>query len=248
MINHFTDLEPIDFFVVPTIHSSLLFVPVVSPTSAAAISESPSTWSLGNARTSARRYGSCHDLHIIRVMIDDASQDADYLKKLPKETKTLPMVVLVNGGSAAASEIVAGALQDHQRATIIGARTYGRGTVQTIVPLRGTTMKLTIARIFRPNGKAINAAITPDVIAEDPPRPLGVSPAREDEQLLQAVKLLNRLSPQNPCGRSLDASMHPGNNELGLYARLSVKRLIAIPSAPMTREYRGGLPPNGCGL
>jgi len=93
---------------------------------------------------------------------------ADYLNKLPPEIKTVPMVTLVNGGSASASEIVAGALQDHKRSVVMGTQTFGKGSVQTILPLgNSTAIKLTTARYYTPNGQSIQAkGITPDILDE----------------------------------------------------------------------------------
>ncbi|MEY3883507.1 MAG: hypothetical protein RLZZ379_785 [Pseudomonadota bacterium] len=93
----------------------------------------------------------------------------DYIRDIPADLKTVPMVVLINSGSASASEIVAGALQDHKRATLVGIRTFGKGSVQTIMPMNnGAAIKLTTARYFTPNGRSIQAkGIDPDFIVED---------------------------------------------------------------------------------
>ena len=93
----------------------------------------------------------------------------DYLSKVPAAAKTVPMVVLVNGASASASEIVAGALQDHHRATIVGVQTFGKGSVQTILPLpNNQAVKLTTARYYTPGGRSIQAkGISADIVVED---------------------------------------------------------------------------------
>ena len=102
-----------------------------------------------------------------------------------------PMVVLVNGGSASASEIVAGALQDHHRAVVVGQRTFGKGSVQTIVPVNDkTAIKLTTARYYTPKGRSIQAeGIVPDIPLET----VELKRAAEDQTLLRESQLAHHL-------------------------------------------------------
>ena len=108
---------------------------------------------------------------IFKARVEDYTRrfGADPLAKLPAALKKVPLVVLVNEGSASASEIVAGALQDHKRATILGAQTFGKGSVQTVRQLTAdTALKITTARYYTPSGRSIQATgIVPDVMIDE---------------------------------------------------------------------------------
>jgi len=151
-----------------------------------------------------------------------SSGEQDYLKALPDSFKSIPMVVLVNAGSASASEIVAGALQDHKRAVIMGIQTFGKGSVQTVLPLgNGTGIKLTTARYYTPGGRSIQAkGIVPDIVVEDPAsagRDSGIFRLREADL---DKHLLNDKPADNKPGNTGKNTPPPAdNNEDGAVAK-----------------------------
>jgi carboxyl-terminal processing protease len=95
-------------------------------------------------------------------------QNAEYVSKGPLEKKSYPIVILINKGSASASEVMAGALQDHQLAVILGEQSFGKGSVQTVIPMRdGSALRLTTSKYYTPNGIAIHGiGLAPDVLVK----------------------------------------------------------------------------------
>ena len=120
------------------------------------------------------------------------SETRKFFARKGDETKGKPIVVLINNGSASASEIFAGALKDHKRAIILGENSYGKGSVQSIIPLRnGGGMRLTISKYYLPSGKSISeVGVTPDILVEEVGNDFKID-TEKDNQLNYAIKLFN---------------------------------------------------------
>ena len=120
------------------------------------------------------------------------SETRKFFARKGDENKGKPIIVLINNGSASASEIFAGALKDHKRAIIIGENSYGKGSVQSIIPLQnGGGMRLTISKYYLPSGKSISeVGVTPDILVEEQDNDFSIS-SEQDNQLNYAIKLFN---------------------------------------------------------
>jgi len=120
------------------------------------------------------------------------SETRKFFARRGDEIKGKPIVVLINNGSASASEIFAGALKDHKRAIILGENSYGKGSVQSIIPLKnGGGMRLTISKYYLPSGESISeVGVTPDILVEENEGDFKIS-SEKDNQLNYAIKLFN---------------------------------------------------------
>lgn len=178
---------------------------------------------------------------ILYVRGRDPDQEEQYLASDGDILAGLPIVVLVDEGSASGSEIVAGALQDQHRAVIVGQPTFGKGSVQTVIPLyHGGAVKLTTAHYYTPSGNSIQAkGITPQVILT----PLRVQPAENEDISERESSLPNHLV--NPTGQTI--AQNPQNPDLAkqdfaLYEALNVLKTMAILQATIAPETQ--LPDN----
>jgi len=160
--------------------------------------------------------------------------EKDYLKNLPPAVKSVPMIVLVNGGSASASEIVAGALQDHKRAIIMGTQTFGKGSVQSVLQLgNNTAIKLTTARYFTPNGRSIQAkGIVPDIIVEDP-----ATMDQDQTFRMREADLERHLTNSQEQDTKTDGSAKPATPAPATPAKPAPKREQGEAAKPKVLEY-----------
>ena len=133
-----------------------------------------------------------NDGEIVSTKGRKISETRKFFARKGDEIKGKPIIVLINNGSASASEIFAGALKDHKRAIIIGENSYGKGSVQSIIPLRnGGGMRLTISKYYLPSGKSISeVGVTPDILVEEEGDDFLIN-SEKDNQLNYAIKLFN---------------------------------------------------------
>ena len=132
------------------------------------------------------------DGEIVSTKGRKVSETRKFFARKGDEIKGKPIVVLINNGSASASEIFAGALKDHKRAIILGENSYGKGSVQSIIPLRnGGGIRLTISKYYLPSGKSISeVGVTPDIVIEEGGDDFTIN-TDKDNQLNYAIKLFN---------------------------------------------------------
>ena len=132
------------------------------------------------------------DGEIVSTKGRQASETRKFFARKGDEIEGKPIIVLINNGSASASEIFAGALKDHKRAIILGENSYGKGSVQSIIPLRnGGGMRLTISKYYLPSGNSISAVgVTPDIVVEESETDFKIN-SENDNQLKYAINLLS---------------------------------------------------------
>ena len=132
------------------------------------------------------------DGEIVSTKGRKVSETRKFFAKRGDEVKGKPIIVLINNGSASASEIFAGALKDHKRAIILGESSYGKGSVQSIIPLRnGGGMRLTISKYYLPSGNSISeVGVSPDIVVEENGEDFKID-TKNDNQLDYALKLFN---------------------------------------------------------
>ena len=132
------------------------------------------------------------DGEIVSTKGRKVSETRKFFARKGDEINGKPLVILINNGSASAAEIFAGALKDHKRAILLGENSYGKGSVQSIIPLRnGGGMRLTISRYYLPSGKSISeVGVTPDILVEQNNEDFKIN-SEKDNQLNYAIKLLN---------------------------------------------------------
>ena len=157
------------------------------------------------------------------------SANHEFNATLGNKEPRYPIVILINGGSASASEIVAGALQDHKRAIVMGKQSFGKGSVQSIIPMRGNAaLKLTTARYYTPSGRSIQAkGIVPDVVV-DSVKPVPVKGA--DDGVIKENDLQNRLAPEGSKGsvKQEVSVKHGGSGDVDLEKDYQLQRALEL--------------------